>query len=230
MIPIERIKVAAGVALGLLVVVYALSEGSSGSVTANEDTAEAVPVPRTAVERSTRCDMGKPSPEEQARWRELRTPSEHEGVRTEELVRSRSLITEMRSRLLDELYTTGFGSMTRAEQNLHLVLELESEVGNGGFDQYFFNTSGNCAARTRTAIAEIGLSELQPLYERALAPFPNATPAEDRGERWQQMENMSEGARDWDAIDRGFYQIRTAETLTQYVRDNLSDFSSPVME
>ena len=72
--------------------------------------------------------------------------------------------------------------MTAAEiQNL--VDELEAEINNGGFDQYFFNSAGDKAAEAINALEAIGANK-QPLSfgsmrevcwkDAAFGPIPQA--------------------------------------------------------
>ena len=83
---------------------------------------------------TTRCDEGPPTAEDQAEWRRMSQPRALAKLPMAELVRRSNdeLEGEVHSRLLDELYTIGFGSMSRPEQNVLLVNALLAEVNNGG--------------------------------------------------------------------------------------------------
>jgi hypothetical protein len=133
---------------------------------------------------------------------------------------------EVTSRLLDELYSTGLGAMTEAERNVTLVNELQGEVNNGGFHQYFANSSGDCASRVLAASRAIdpGLSKI---VERALAPFPNSNPSEDRATRNAQMSSLSNEWDAWSSLDDEFYELPLDERVTRYIRANSAQFDSP---
>jgi hypothetical protein len=111
------------------------------------------------------------------------------------------LVTEVGSRLLDKSYGPGFAAMSRPEQNVYLVWVLQGEVNNGGLDQFFGNSSGNCALRTAIALDEIGMSGESKVYKEALALFPDAAPSEDRSTRYDQLEAIGTRRGPWSRMD-----------------------------
>ena len=58
-----------------------------------------------------------------------------------------------------------------AERTIYLVLCLEGEVNNGGFSQFFYNSSGKFASETAVALRDIGALNVAEIYERARAPL-----------------------------------------------------------
>jgi hypothetical protein len=68
-----------------------------------------------------------------------------------------------------------------------LVEELEAEVNNGGFDQYFFNSSGRNAAGTLEALRAIGAQQTADIVRGACAKFSGGMPPVDRDERQAQL-------------------------------------------
>lgn len=48
-----------------------------------------------------------------------------------------------------------FETLNKFEKNILFIEMLEGEVNNGGFDQYFFNSSGEYAHETYKAMKEI---------------------------------------------------------------------------
>jgi hypothetical protein len=58
------------------------------------------------------------------------------------------MIIELSYGISDKISRTGMDSLSHAEKVLHHIYWLETEVNNGGFDQFFFNTSGNYAMET----------------------------------------------------------------------------------
>ena len=73
------------------------------------------------------------------------------------------LFDEVVARLQDKAVYRGIDSMTPAERTVHLVVVLDKEVYNGGFEQYLTNTSGSCAQRTLGAVRALGYAELETL-------------------------------------------------------------------
>ena len=71
-------------------------------------------------------------------------------------------------------------------------MNLSAEVDNGGFDPFFFNSSGHYALDTGTALRDVGLTSIEKIYEKALAAFPG-TPERDTRARRAQMQNRLQG-------------------------------------
>jgi hypothetical protein len=64
-----------------------------------------------------------------------------------------------------------------------LIRELEAELNNGGFDQFFFNSAGDRTAETIAALEAIGASHTAGIVRKAAARFPGGMPPADRDER-----------------------------------------------
>lgn len=107
-----------------------------------------------------------------------------------------------------------------AEWTVFRVWSLLGEVSNGGFDQYFFNSSGNHAGRTRDALRSIGDVQAVPILEEALGLFPGEVSA-DRDVRWKQLDGLSQGTRGrFEALDRRLSAVTdgVVEKLAAYIR------------
>jgi len=83
---------------------------------------------------------------------------------------------EMSSRLIalaDRLQPRWFevpkAALSPAGQVFRSVWELEAEVNNGGFDQYFFNSSGEGAPFVTDALRAIGAHAAADIAARAIA-------------------------------------------------------------
>jgi hypothetical protein len=78
---------------------------------------------------------------------------------------------------------TQFGKRSFVDQSLPqkvftAIWEVEAEVNNGGFSQYFLNSSAESAAFVGQALETIGASKTADICRRAtLAAFPNGLPA-----------------------------------------------------
>ena len=64
-----------------------------------------------------------------------------------------------------------------------LVEELEMEINNGGFDQYFFNSAGDRVYPTVEALEAIGAKHTANIVRRAIAKFPQGVVPENREAR-----------------------------------------------
>src|SRR6266700_7746784 len=63
------------------------------------------------------------------------------------------------------------------------VMQLQDEVSNGGFHQFFNNSSGNNTVDTIQALEAIGATVVAAILRRAASKFPNNTPPRDRRQR-----------------------------------------------
>lgn len=76
-----------------------------------------------------------------------------------------------------------FHDLSRPEQVFRAVWELEGDVNNGGFHQYFFNSSGDTAFAVVDALEAIGAEQAARIVARASGIFPGSAPPRDREER-----------------------------------------------
>jgi hypothetical protein len=78
----------------------------------------------------------------------------------------------------------GFASLSRAERQYFAVGLLEGEVYNGGFHQYFFNSSGDSYLYAIEGLEAIGaLQALQLLRKAKQIVFGFAEPPQSTGRR-----------------------------------------------
>lgn len=68
-------------------------------------------------------------------------------------------------------------SLTEAERVFFLTQQLETEVNNGGFDQFIFNSTGDFSAETSNAFLEIGAEKTAAICQRAFSAFGQELPA-----------------------------------------------------
>lgn len=86
-----------------------------------------------------------------------------------------------------------------------LVEALRGEVDNGGFEQYFTNSSGDDIHEVLAALDLIGAETTARIVRRACVRFPNGLPAHDADERRDQLDQVY-----WRGMfaleDRDFYR------------------------
>lgn len=118
-------------------------------------------------------------------------------------------------KLVDRVYKNdgGLDALDRGGRLYFLITVLSGEVHNGGFGQFFTNTSGNLYAETVDALAESGLhTQLQLLQEAKGLLFGERSVPPDRMARYAAMPAVEEDHPDFDFVaaaldrlDRRFY-------------------------
>jgi hypothetical protein len=115
------------------------------------------------------------------------------------------------------------------QKNFYYNQNLEREVNNGGFNQYFFNSSGNFAHETIASLNAIGALKTADLLQRAINQFPEGLVPVDRDERQTILGDIEEKANEaWGDIDQAFYQYQDdLNSLNiEYVKKNKEEFKT----
>lgn len=101
-----------------------------------------------------------------------------------------------------------FARRSLTERKLAAVYALQAEVNNGGFDQYFFNDSGDESTLALQGLEEMGSAQGARLLRRASNVFPLGKPPADRVKRQALVERLRPRAQaTWGACDHGFYTL-----------------------
>ena len=129
--------------------------------------------------------------------------------------------------LFSRVESEGFESLTEPERVLFIVWAAVGQIENGGFDQFFYNSSGNFALEAVSALEAIGAIHKAAVVKRALALFPDSLPPRDRDARIELLDNIA-GTEDEDAFDplnEEFYTIpeNTDLLLAAYLESHDSE-------
>ena len=108
------------------------------------------------------------------------------------LKNSTEMIIELSYGLSDKIHQKGYDSLSEPEEVLNCVYWLESEINNGGFEQFFANSSGDYALDTPAALDEIGVPHTARLVKRAIDIFPGGLPPRDMQQRIEKMNLIDE--------------------------------------
>jgi hypothetical protein len=135
---------------------------------------------------------------------------------------------------LSEDERTDFGRVAFAEQPepqkvFSAVWELESEVNNGGFDQYFRNCDTGVIAYAPVALRTIGASSCARIVERAIEVIaPLASTRQDRSTALDALEDDGLGL--LNTLDSEFfaYPDNLTELLFEFVYDHPESFGPVV--
>jgi hypothetical protein len=107
------------------------------------------------------------------------------------------------------------------------VLMFALEVPEGGFRQFFWNSAGDEARETVTALNRIGAPAIAHLLEEANSAFGSAGPATAFTDRRQQIDALGEPAyRAWRALDDAYYKTAgdLIGLLREYIRTRRREF------
>lgn len=132
--------------------------------------------------------------------------------------------------LVNRVYNTpeGFSGLALAEQHYYAVRVVQGEVYNGGFDQYFGNSSGEHYASACAGLLELGATQTLALLEEARRLLFGTQPVpSDQGLRQLSMPTYAD-ERDLeceaalDALDTQFYldTEQLDERLQKYAREH----------
>jgi len=111
-------------------------------------------------------------------------------MRTDEQKKQFEYVVATYTPAWDKYLAKGLQALTETERTLLAVWVVDAEVNNGGFDQYFFNSSGDLAPETPSALERIGAPRAAALLRRAIERFPDAQPASTQTARHDQLEAL----------------------------------------
>jgi hypothetical protein len=120
-----------------------------------------------------------------------------------------------------------YEEQSKAQQVFSAIWALESEVNNGGFAQYFANSSGDTAVHAESALRAIGAHRAADIVARAVALFPGGPPSTDRDGRGRRIDGASPEIHSaWDRLDQQFYAYPDDLTslLYEWVKGHPEEF------
>lgn len=118
-------------------------------------------------------------------------------------------------------------TLTDAQRNFYYNQNLEREVNNGGFNQYFLNSCGDFAHETIKSLRTIGANHTADILQSAIDEFPDKNVPNDRDERTDIVEQIEETANEkWEDLDQKFFEYKDdLNTLNiEYVRKFRTEF------
>ena len=125
-------------------------------------------------------------------------------------------------------YGEDISVLTEGEKVVLFIENLEQEVNNGGFDQFFFNSSGNYTHETLKALEQIGSIEIKTLLSKAIAVWPNKNVPKIQMTRRERQLQLSESAQEkWNTLDEEFFhsQEYIPQLLVNYIETHKKQFS-----
>jgi hypothetical protein len=119
-----------------------------------------------------------------------------------------------------------FQNLNEFEKTFIYIDILENNVTNGGFIQFFFNSSGQFAHEIFHAYLAIKAEKTIDILTKAIYLFPEMPVPKDRRIRQQILMEKDSNIDLWDALDIEFYKYEDniIEMTLNYVRKNISNF------
>ena len=118
-------------------------------------------------------------------------------------------------------------TLTEAQKNLYYNQNLEREVNNGGFNQYFINSSGDFAHETINSLRTIGANHTADILQSAIDQFPDKKVPRDRDARIDLVGQIEETANEkWEELDQKFFEYKDdLNSLNiEYVKKHRTEF------
>ena len=117
-----------------------------------------------------------------------------------------------------------FGEQSEAQKVFSAIWELESQVNNGGFDQYFRNSDSVMIAYAPIALRAIGATSCGAIVKRAIEVISPLPPTQDG--RYVALNALSDGQGKLTSLDSEFFTYPDDLTglLFKYVSEHPDEF------
>lgn len=113
-------------------------------------------------------------------------------------------------------------------EKVFLFIEnLEREINNGGFNQFYFNSSGDYSHQTVDALLKIGAKRTSKIVQKANSEFPYSQVPKDQTTRQILLEQIEEESNStWELCDQEFYKYEDdiVGLLLSFVRNYKAEF------
>ena len=121
-------------------------------------------------------------------------------------------------------------ALSPGQQMVHATWLVEAEVNNGGFNQFFYNSSGAFADEALAGFRLLELSEYEALLERAIAIAATLQDVHSEAKEAGTAEAFSDtyDNNPLEPLDKEFFSLSgLSEARIKYIRQNLSEFTGP---
>lgn len=118
-------------------------------------------------------------------------------------------------------------NLTNEQKDFFFNQNLEREINNGGFNQFFYNSSGDFAHETIKSLKIIGADKTAAILQQAIDLFPDKTVPQDRIERQEILKKIETTANEiFEDLDQKFFVYEDdLNTLNlEFVRQNKDKF------
>jgi len=125
-------------------------------------------------------------------------------------------------------YLEQIGTLSPAQRRLVGVTWMQSEVNNGGFDQFFLNSTGIVASEALEGLKLFGAKEVESSLARIMAAFSGGAPSREHAKRNEQMEARWKGKLIDDEFKVPWRDMEKLDSLmAKYIREHPDEFFRP---
>lgn len=124
-------------------------------------------------------------------------------------------------------YGENVSALTAEERTVYIINSFQSEVNNGGFDQFLLNSSGAFANELLSSLTAVGANCTVNIYKKAFAMIPHELPANEEQRNALLNELITEDISEiFVSCDRQFYEYpdNLDEMIFQFIMKNKSCF------
>ena len=125
-------------------------------------------------------------------------------------------------------YGNNFDAVTEPQKYIYLNRWFENQINNGGFCQYFVNSSSDVVHHTVESLRIIGANETADMLQKAIDQFPEKAVPNTYDERVDVLDKIGKSATDvWKELTQKFY-TNPPDDLTalnfEYIKQNRNAF------
>jgi hypothetical protein len=125
------------------------------------------------------------------------------------------------------LYGDEMGKLNDCQKIFYLNQCLEREINNGGFNQFYFNSSGNFAEETVVSLNAVGALKTAAILFHANSFFPEGKVPKDQEQRQELLEEIEkDGNSKWQQLEDKFmvYEEDLNSLNMNYIKANKDKF------
>lgn len=124
----------------------------------------------------------------------------------------------------DVVEADGWDALTEAEKHICAIEELDGEVNNGGYAQYYFNSAGNHWHEALSGLAAVGATKRHKIMAATIAKFGQPEPSSVRDTRSSQLSKVVRKKEDpYNEQDTAWYKTEDEPLDRLMFRYNLAN-------
>lgn len=106
-------------------------------------------------------------------------------------------------------YGDELDELSEPQKHFYFNQNLEREINNGGFNQFFLNSSGDFAHETLVSLDAVGAIHTAKILQLAIDQFPQKNAPKERDARQKVMEQIEDKVGTvWEQLDQQFFEYK----------------------